>query len=163
MNTSDPHFGKSLNALPPLDPPPALWRAIETELDQQQTSRRHRRWALMSSSIAAVVVLAVVVSLVRQPDIQPPAQPGSESALVQARQISALLEAQLRQQSLSAVNTSSVESLVWLENELGWLDMRLASNPNDLQLWQRRAELLGEMNQIYGRGSWQAQMHQTRL
>jgi hypothetical protein len=163
MNNPDRNTGKSLNALPPLDPPPALWRAIETELDQQQTSRRHRRWTLISTSIAAAIVLAVVVGLVRQPDIQPAAQAGSDSTLVQARQVSALLEAQLRQQSLSAVSTSSVESLVWLEQELGWLDMRLATNPNDLELWQRRAELLGEMNQLYGQNSWQAQMLQTRL
>lgn len=163
MNTSDRNASEALKALPALDPPPALWRAIETELDQQQTGRRHRRWRLISTSIAAAVVLAVVVGLVHQPEFQPSTQGGSDSALVQARQVSALLEAQLRQQSLSAVNTSSVESLVWLENELGWLDMRLASNPNDLELWQRRAELLGEMNQLYGQNSWQAQMHQTRL
>ena len=72
-----------------------------------------------------------------------------------------MLEASLRRQNLGAVNTASVESLVWLENELGWLDTRLASNPNDLDLWQQRNQLLEEMNQLYGRNSWQAQMQQA--
>lgn len=163
MNTHERPLTNQLNKLPPLDPPPALWRSIENELDQRQASQRHRRWTLISASMAAVIVLAVVIGLVRQPEIRIPAQADIDPALVEARQISALLEAQLRQQHFGAVNTASVESLVWLENELGWLDMRLASDPNNLELWQRRSELLSEMNRLYGQSSWQAQMRLTSL
>ncbi len=158
----------NLNSLPPLDPPPALWASIRSELDQRQTARRHRRGIFFASAVAAVAVLAVVINLVHQPDLSPGpestsivAMSADESALIQARQVSALLEASLRRQNLGAVNTASVESLVWLENELGWLDTRLASNPNDLDLWQQRNQLLDEMNRLYGRNSWQAQMQQA--
>jgi hypothetical protein len=163
MNTPDHALSHQLRELPPLDPPPALWRSIEGELDRQHSARRQRRWAIASSAVAAAIVLAVVVGLVQQPAIQPPAMPDSDPALVQARQVSALLEAQLRQQHYGAVNTSTVESLVWLESELGWLDARLASDPNNLELWQRRTELLGEMNRLYGQSHWQSEMRLTSL
>lgn len=157
------------NSLPQLDPPPALWASIRSELDQRQAARRHRRRTFVASAVAAVAVLAVVINLIQLPEPGPGLDNGgdtvamsaNESDLIQARQISALLEASLRRQNLGAVNTASVESLVWLENELGWLDTRLASNPNDLDLWQQRNQLLEEMNQLYGRNSWQAQMQQA--
>jgi len=161
-----------LSSLPPLDPPPALWASIRSELDQRQTARRHRRGTFSASAVAAVAVavLAVVINLVHQPNLSPGpdstsilAMSADESALIQARQVSALLEASLRRQNLGAVNTVSVESLVWLENELGWLDTRLASNPNDLDLWQQRNQLLNEMNRLYGQSSWQAQMQHASL
>jgi hypothetical protein len=163
MNTSDRNLGEALNTLPPLDPPPALWRAIETEMDQRRTRRDHRRWTLISTSIAAVVVLAVVVGLIGQPAVQAPTPTESDPALIQARLVSAMLEAQLRQQHFGAVSTGAVEALVWLENELGWLDARLASDPNNLELWQRRTELLSEMNRLYGQNHWQSEMRLTSL
>lgn len=163
MNTSDHSLNRRLRDLPLLDPPPALWRSIEGELDRRQTGRRQRRWAIVSSAMAAAVVVAVAVGLIQQPEIQPPAWPGNDPALVQARQVSALLEAQLRQQHHGAVSTSAVESLVWLESELGWLDVRLASDPKNLELWQRRTELLSEMNRLYGQNHWQSEMRLTNL
>jgi hypothetical protein len=86
-----------------------------------------------------------------------------DPALVQARQRSALLEAQLRQNALRAVNVSAMDRLLYLESELGWLDTRLASQPNDLSLWQERIELLGEMNRQYDLSNWQSDVRLTRL
>jgi anti-sigma-K factor RskA len=152
-----------LHTLPTLGPPPALWPAIRSDLDRHQLNRRFRHWAQASMAVAAVAVLAVVTVLIYHPDHSTDIVLADDPALVQARQLSAAMEAQLRQQHLGAVSTASVETLVWLENELGWLDTRLASNPNDIELWQRRAWLLSEMNRLYGLNSWQAQMQLTNL
>ena len=160
----------NLNSLPPLDPPPALWASIRSELDQRQTARRHRRRTFIASAVAAVAVLAVVINLVQLPEPGPlldgggdtVAMSANESDLIQARQISALLEASLRRQNLGAgQHRLGRESGLAGERAGAWLDTRLASNPNDLDLWQQRNQLLEEMNQLYGRNSWQAQMQQA--
>ncbi|MFU8831388.1 MAG: hypothetical protein ACNA7J_04440 [Wenzhouxiangella sp.] len=157
----------SLKNLPQLDPPAALWPAVRASLERRRLNRRFRRWTQVSMAVAAVAVLAVVVVLVQQPDRQSDSSTDAlvvnDSALIQARQLSAAMEAQLRQQYLGAVSSASVESLVWLENELGWLDTRLTSQPDDIELWHRRAWLLAEMNRLYQRDSWQAQLQLTSL
>lgn len=167
MNDKPDHQRK-FEDLPPLEPPPALWSAIRSELDQRGRARRLRLGGWLASAAAAVAVLVVVVHLVQFPDpatdpdaMTPAVADAKDSSLIQARQLSALLEARLRQQHFSAVSSGSVESLVWLENELTWLDFRLASQPDDLELWQRRTELLAEMNRLYEYDNWQSQMRLT--
>lgn len=167
MNDNLRHHRKFEN-LPPLDPPPALWSAIRSELDQRARARRLRRTGWLASAAAAVAVMAFMVHLMPFPNpVTEPAVTESvvaetgEPALIQIRQLSALLEARLRQQHFSAVSSGSLESLVWLENELTWLDIRLASQPDDLELWQRRTELLAEMNRLYQHDNWQSQMRLT--
>ncbi len=164
----DEALGTALKALPPATPPPALWSAVRTELDQRQHARRQRRFAWISSGVAAAAVLMVLVSVVDTPEMVTTLDPAAaitsvDSSLIQARQLSALLESQLRQHTLGAVSASSVESLLYLENELGWLDTRLASQPDDLALWQKRIELLGEMNRQYGRNDWQNEVRLTSI
>ena len=164
----DQALGQALNELPSATPPPALWSAVRTELDQRRHARRQRRFTWASASVAAAAVLAVAINLMPDPAVTPTFEPGTataslDPALVQARQLSALLEAQLRQNTLRAVNASSMDRLLYLENELGWLDTRLASQPNDLSLWQRRIDLLGEMNRQYSLGDWQNDVRLTRL
>ena len=167
MNDKPDHQRK-FEDLPPLEPPPALWSAIRSELDQRGRARRLRLGGWLASAAAAVAVLVVVVHLVQFPDpatdtdaMTPAVADANDSSLIQVRQLSALLEARLRQQHFSAVSSGSVESLVWLENELTWLDFRLASQPDDLELWQRRTELLAEMNRLYEYDNWQSQMRLT--
>ncbi|AKS40662.1 hypothetical protein [Wenzhouxiangella marina] len=169
MNTSDSRQERlaGFDELPMIDPPPALWSAIRTELDQRAASRRHRRLGWISSGLAAAAVLVVLLGVLNSPELPMPASgepmvaDATDPALVQARQISALLESRLRQQNMGAINTSSVERLVYVENELHWLDIRLASQPDNLDLWQRRVELLDEMNRLYGRNNWQTEMQLT--
>jgi hypothetical protein len=161
-------LGQALNELPPMTPPPALWSAVRTELDQRQHARRQRRFAWISAGMAAAAVLAVVINVLPDPTIPPAFEPEQATAsvdreLVQARQLSALLESQLRQNTLGAINASSMDRLLYLENELGWLDTRLASQPNDLSLWQKRIELLGEMNRQYGLDDWQNDVRLTSI
>ena len=161
-------YQRKLEDLPPLDPPPALWSAIRSELDQRGRARRLRRSGWLASAAAAVAVIVVVAYLVQLPD--PATDPAAsapavadvnDSSLIQLRQLSALLEARLRQQHLNAVSSGSMESLIWLENELTWLDIRLASQPDNIDLWQRRTELLAEMNRLYEHDNWQSQMRLT--
>jgi hypothetical protein len=83
--------------------------------------------------------------------------------LVQIRRLSAALESSLRDKRQGAVSTLALEELVLMENELGWLDMRLGSQPGDLELWQRRVEILGDMNRLYSRNHWQNQIRLTSL
>jgi len=161
-------LGQVLNELPSMTPPPALWSAVRTELDQRKHARRQRRFTWISASMAAAAVLAVVINVLPDPAITPAFEPEQAMAsvdreLVQARQLSALLESQLRQNTLGAINASSMDRLLYLENELGWLDTRLASQPNDLSLWQQRIELLGEMNRQYGLDDWQNDVRLTSL
>lgn len=157
-----------LQALPQLSPPPALWAAVRDQMGQQARARRFRRKGWMISGLAAALALAVGIGVFNTPSTPPPAPETASSTpagteLIQVRQLSALLEARLRQQQVGAVSTGALESLVYLENELGWLDIRLASQPGDLELWQRRVELLDEMNRLYSRNHWQTQMKLTSL
>jgi len=166
----DQALGQALNELPPVTPPPALWSAIRIDLDQRSHARRQRRLTWISASVAAAAVLALVINILPGPAVTPTLELEPDAAtaslapeLIQARQLSALLEAQLRQNTLRAVNAASMDRLLYLENELGWLDTRLASQPNDLSLWQKRIDLLGEMNRQYGLGDWQNDVRLTRL
>ena len=179
IDKPDPMLSDALQELPSHSPPPALWSSIRAELDQRQQARRQRRSTWISSSVAAAAVLAVLLALVQQPDLAPTPElrpmvesgetesgqtmPSADSKLIQARQLSALLESQLRQNTLGAVNAASMDSLLYLENELGWLDIRLASQPDDLDLWQKRIELLSEMNRQYGQNSWQNDVRFTSI
>ena len=151
----------SLKSLPRRDPPAALWSSIRDELDQRRSARRLRRGALASLAMAACAVVVVITLALQVPSEPPGLVHSGDNALVQARQVSALLESQLRLRHLAAVDTDSIESLVWLENELHWVDLQLSSKPDDIELWQRRAELLAEMNQVYGATSLQAQIQLT--
>ncbi|MEN1729295.1 MAG: hypothetical protein AAGJ52_12725 [Pseudomonadota bacterium] len=164
----DKALGHALNELPPMAPPPALWSAVRTELDQRKHARRQRRFTWISASMAAAAVLAVVINVMPDPAVTPAFEAETATAsvdgeLIQARQLSALLESQLRQNTLGAINASSMDRLLYLENELGWLDTRLASQPNDLSLWQQRIELLGEMNRQYGVNDWQNDVRLTSI
>jgi hypothetical protein len=165
---TDRHHQPTFENLPTLDPPPTLWSAIRSDLDRRSRARRLRRAGWITSAAAAIAVLAIVVHLSPLPDpdtgsvaTEPAGAEISDQSLIEIRQLSALLEARLRQQHFSAVSSNAMESLVWLENELTWLDMRLASHSDDLELWQRRTELLAEMNRLYERNHWQTQMRQA--
>jgi hypothetical protein len=166
--TSDVAAIAELRGLEPIPAPPALWSAIASDLDQRAQSRARKRWAWMGSALAAslalVVALAVFQPSMDETRISSVAQaPNSSSELDQIRRLSAALEANLRDQQQGRVSTQALEDLVLMENELGWLDMRLAGQPGDLELWQRRVEILGDMNQLYSQNHWQNQMRLTSL
>jgi hypothetical protein len=151
----------SLNNLPPLEPPPALWAAVRTELDQRRRQRVHQRRIRRLGAVGAIAALVLVAVLLQPFDEAIDTGRDSDQVLIETRQLSALLESQIRQHAAGTVSAESVERLVWLEDELAWLDTRLAANPDNSELWLRRARLLVEMNRIYSRNDWQSQMRLT--
>ncbi len=155
-----------LNSLPEIDPPPALWSAIRGELDRRRASRRNSR--ILMLAVAAAIVLALAPLFFGQPDpslpgIDQPVAAGEVDELVKARALSALLEAELRQRRHGTVSARSLESLLWLETELAWLDARLADQPSDLDLWRQRIELLSELNRHHYSDHWHAEVQATTL
>lgn len=150
MNT-DP---LNLRELPTARAPDALWPAISSRL--RDGERRQRQAWLPLSAVASIVVAALCVNLllVVPNTPQPASRPDAE--LSQVRAASADLEQQLRRRRNGVIDASSVESLAWMENELGWLDMQLADNPVDVELWHQRVELLQQMIRYYERNNWQA-------
>lgn len=140
MNT-DP---LNLRRLPPLDPPPGLWAAIE----EQVQARPRPRWRLWAPALAAVIALAAVVNMLVQapapsPEFGPDPIAGSPIQAAMAQ--SAGLESELRARERGRVSAAVLEHLLLLEAELVWVDLRLAERPQDLALWQQRSELLGAM------------------
>ena len=140
MNT-DP---LNLRQLPPLEPPPGLWSAIEKQV---QTPKRSR-WRTWAPAIAAGLALTVIVNLLMrapgpEPDLGPAAPTSSPLQVAMTR--SADLESELRVRQQGSVSASALEHLLLLETELAWVDVRLAEQPQDLELWQQRSELLAAM------------------
>ena len=169
MKPSDNHSPiAELSALPPASAPPQLWAAIRDELDTNAHSRARSRLTWIGSGLAAGLALVVGLTLFQPAsDSVPMPEIAQESSLpgelVQVRRLSAALETSLREKQQGAVSTLALEELVLMENELGWLDMRLASQPGDLELWQRRVEILGDMNRLYSRNHWQNRIRLTSL
>jgi len=165
---ADPEALHALADLPALEPPAALWSAIRADLDQRRRARRQRLHGWIGSALAASLLVGVILAPPDlNPDRPPPAEafatPDEQPGLNQARQLSALLESGLRERHWRPLNAASVERLVWLESELGWLDARLHDQPGSLDLWRQRIELLGEMNRLYADKYWQADVLNTSL
>lgn len=140
-------------------PPEQLWLAIAGELDRQERHRYVRR-AFAAAAMVTVVVLASVMIDVPAPPSganNPVAAP-AELTLNELRAISARLETRLGDQRQSVVDGVDLESLLWLESELAWLDEQLADAPADTDLWRQRILLLQELNRRYAEGDWQREL-----
>lgn len=140
-------------------PPEDLWSAIAGGLDRRHRRRLVRRFSALAA-MTTVVVLATM--MVEMP--VPPSAPGGEMGhttevtLADLRAISARLESRLAEQRQSVVDGMELESLLWLEAELAWLDEQLADSPADRELWRQRIELLAELNRRYADGDWRRDM-----
>lgn len=145
-------------------PPDELWPAIAGELDR----RRKHHFVRRVSALAAMVTVAVLMTVL----IEAPAPPAGEEwiagvptesavtepTLADLRAASALLETRLSGQRQRAVGGLELESLLWLEAELAWLDEQLAEAPSDRELWRQRVALLTELNRRYADGDWRREM-----
>lgn len=150
-----PHDSLDLNSLPRLDPPAGLWPAIAADLERR---RRPRRAAWLTLAAAASVAVLVLGVLALAPNPQPGSITPAEPTLDQVVAVSASLEDRLSRQRDGLVDGASAESLAWLESELGWVDTQLSEQPRDIELWQQRVALLGEMTRRYERQNWQNQL-----
>ncbi len=146
----------NLRSLPNPAPPEDLWPSIAAALDDPPRSRVRR---YLPVALAASLVLAVTgLQVIDMADDQPTHATTEYSELQLARATSARLEQLLRRQRDGVLDATAVESLAWMEQELGWLDVQLADNPSETRLWRQRAELLAEMASQYERNNWQARI-----
>lgn len=150
------HDPLNLRNLPTPEAPDDLWPAIAAELEQAP-ARQARPY--VSIAVAAALVVAVAsIALHSVPDNPTTTTTAANPELLQARAASARLEQVLRGQRDGMLDATSVESLAWMEQELGWLDVQLADSPSDTRLWQQRANLLAEMASQYQRNNWQTEI-----
>lgn len=153
------HDPLNLKNLPTSGPPDDLWPSIAAALDQapKRPARSYRRY-LPIAAAASLVVAVVAATLFESPE--PVATPATRATpeLQQARAASARLEQVLRRQRDGLLDANSVESLAWMEQELGWLEIQLADSPSDTRLWQQRANLLAEMASQYQSNNWQTEL-----
>jgi hypothetical protein len=135
-------------------PPEGLWPAIAEELDRRRRHRFVRRLSALAAMVTVVVLAAVMVEAPLPPGDPDPAAASGGVSLADLRAASAQLEASLADQRQRPVDGVELESLMWLETELAWLDEQLADAPADRELWRQRIELLTELNRRYADGDW---------
>lgn len=146
----------NLRNLPAPAPPEGLWQSIETALDDAPRGRARRH--LPAAVAASLALVMVSLQLPNPPDDSPMPSTAPNAELQLARAASARLEQVLRHQRDGVLEASAVESLAWMEYELGWLDMQLAEQPGDVELWRQRAGLLERMNRTYQQNDWRAEV-----
>ncbi|MDZ7791448.1 MAG: hypothetical protein U5L08_13325 [Xanthomonadales bacterium] len=145
-------------------PPEGLWPAIAGELDRRRNHRFVRRVSALAAMVTVVVLAAVLVDAPAPPlgeeriASAPTESASSGVTLADLRAASARLESRLSDQRQRAVGGMELESLLWLEAELAWLDEQLAEAPADRELWRQRVELLAELNRRYADGDWRRDM-----
>ncbi|WP_376694738.1 hypothetical protein [Wenzhouxiangella sp. EGI_FJ10305] len=145
-------------------PPENLWPAIAGELDRRRRHRFVRRVSALAAVVTVVVLVTVLVDAPAppaggEPIASAPTDSGSTGlTLAELRAASARLEDRLSDQRQRAVGGMELESLLWLEAELAWLDEQLAETPADRELWRQRIELLTELNRRYADGDWRREM-----
>lgn len=145
--------------LPSPRPPESLWSAIAGELDWRRRRRHTARFSALAAMLAVIVVASVVVEMPAPPngtsgETARPAQMG----LAELRATSARLESRLADRRRGVVDSMELESLLWLEAELSWLDEQLTDAPADPELWRQRILLLSELNRRYAEGDWRHEM-----
>jgi hypothetical protein len=146
----------NLRNLPAHTPPDDLWPSIAAALDD--APRKHARRYLFVALAASLVLAVAGLQVIDIADEHQTPSATGDSQLQLARAASARLEQLLRRQRDGVLDATAVESLAWMEQELGWLDVQLADNPSETRLWQQRADLLAEMAGQYERNNWQARI-----
>lgn len=139
-------------------PPDDLWPAIAGDLDRRRRGRIARRISALAATITVVVLAAVMVEMPPPPDDDGPGASVAGVTLADLRAASARLESRLSDRRRSVVDGIELESLMWLEAELAWLDEQLADAPADAGLWRQRIELLQELNRRYDGSDWRREM-----
>ena len=157
--TTDDPLG--LRQLEQIEPRFDGWTQIQSALQTHQDSQRRRRKTGGWLALAASLVLAIGFTLIQQPTpTQLPAAATSEPGLASVSgedHVSALIglsqnmEEQvknLRQESGSMTAESAVY-VAELEDLIAQVDTELSFQPNSIDLWGQRVNLLLDLAQIY--------------
>ena len=152
-----------LRGLPELDSSRDAWPAIERAL------ARRRRWhrGLAGLAVAASVVLAVTV-VMRLPGPTPRSEPGAVPGAQVAEQtpaetaapgaqvatlvsLSQQLERQLRalRGGVAAMPAEAVVAQAELQDLIAQVDLELSHEPESVNLWGQRVNLLLDLHQLY--------------
>jgi hypothetical protein len=163
-STQDP-FG--LSGLPLLESDTDGWPAIRAALEADAAVRQRRRWQLAGLAAAASVLLVVgmawqtgnaplsgepVQVAQTSPDTQQPVvNPVEPTTLPDLIATSQLLETRLRQLRDSTSGMAG-RSAVWsteLEDMIARVDGEISQDPESLNLWAQRVNLLLDLQYIY--------------
>jgi hypothetical protein len=158
----------NLGSLPLVSSPPDDWPAIEAALQNQNSRRRFVRLAGSTLAIAATAVLAVGVFIYQPLDM--PGAP-SEGELLQTTQVeepaanessrtdtlaslialSQQLESNLRKirSQAGVMPASAVIYQVELEDLVAQVDDELSMQPDSIDLWSQRINLMMDLSQLF--------------
>ncbi|MBT8049342.1 MAG: hypothetical protein HKN57_00520 [Xanthomonadales bacterium] len=153
----------NLGSLPAVPPPSDGWPAVRAELEKSHNRKRLLRYAGSALAIAATVVLALGV-IIRQPapEAVPAALPGATQVTAQTPDgtqktldslvaLSQQLENRVRtiRADVGGMPTHSLVYQVELEDLIAQVDERLSMNPDSLELWSHRVNLLLDLSRLY--------------
>ena len=153
----------NLGSLPQISPPDDDWPVIRDALVQHQKKRRFTRMAFSALAAAATVTLAVGL-FINQPVVSPaPVSVDSPVASTTApevngeRTLDSLIA--LSQQMENRVRTFRTEvggmptdSLIYqveLEDLVAQVDFELSVQPDSIDLWSQRVNLLLDLSRLY--------------
>jgi hypothetical protein len=145
----------NLRSLPLVSPPEDGWPVIQAALVRQNKRRRVGRMATAALAVAATVTLAVGLFLQSPPPVPAPAPlTTAQTETNTVESLSALsqqLETRLRtvRDELGGMPTDALIYQVELEDMVAQVDEELSMNPESLELWSYRINLLLDLEQLY--------------
>lgn len=164
--THKPDDPLGLGSLSPVSPPEDGWPAIEAALTSKQRSRRRIGAFTGAFAIAATVVMALSVTLWRPaetPSVDPSGtalentakesvpeplkEPPLESLIAMSRQLESRVR--LYRSEIGDLPASDLVYQVELQDLIVQVDEQLSMNPDSLNLWSQRVDLLLDVTQLY--------------
>jgi negative regulator of sigma E activity len=156
----------NLRSLPLVSPGKDGWTAVEQALLADR--RRKNRWRAAAGTLAAAAALFLAVGTLVQPPIPGAAAPGTQSATAQIETagpavenpanmldsliaLSQQLEVQLRSYRAESGGMPS-DALIYqveLQDLVAQVDNELSMNPDSVDLWGQRINLLLDLAQLY--------------
>lgn len=139
----------NLGSLPMASPPADGWPQIRAELEKTQKRKRQLRYSGSALALAAMLVIAVGVFIHQPAPVQAPATvPQTLDALVS---LSRQLENRVRsfRAEVGGMPTDALVYQVELEDLVAQVDDQLSMNPDSLDLWSHRVNLLLDLSQLY--------------
>jgi hypothetical protein len=140
-----------LSSLPPLEPPHDDWPPVREALQRQ------RRVRLLGGLLAAAAAVTLAIGLtLHAPPSDPltdtPVETVSEQDILDSLvSLSQQLETQIRSHR-ERTGTAGSDTLLYqveLEDLVALVDEELSRDPESVQLWSQRVNLLLDINQLY--------------
>ena len=144
-----------LGSLPLVAPPSDSWAPVRAALVRHQRRKRITRYSGGLLAVAAMLMLAVGL-FVHQPALAPPSVPATAATtapqtLDSLITLSQQLENRVRtfRSEVGGMPTDSLVYQVELEDLIVQMDDELSMQPDSLELWSQRINLLLDLSQLY--------------